>query len=94
MLGAVYVQDDIRVRRNLSLSPGLRYEAQTHVRDFNNFGPRFGVTWSPGANGRTSLRASADPPRAADGGAEFRMVLPGSGDAPADDGMHAGQLSP
>jgi two-component system sensor histidine kinase MprB len=32
--------------------------------------------------------------RAADGGAEFRMVLPGSGDAPADDGLHAGQLSP
>jgi hypothetical protein len=59
MLGGVYVQDDIRVRRNLSLSPGLRYEVQTHVHDFNNLGPRMGVTWSPGANGRTSLRASA-----------------------------------
>ena len=57
--GALYVQDDIRVRRNLSLSPGLRYEVQTHVHDVNNRGPRMGVTWSPGANGRTSLRASA-----------------------------------
>jgi hypothetical protein len=55
----LYFQDDIRVRRNLSLSPGLRYELQTHVSDFNNFGPRFGVTWSPGTNGRTSVRASA-----------------------------------
>jgi hypothetical protein len=55
----IYIQDDIRVRRNLSLSPGLRYEAQTHVSDFNNLAPRFGVTWSPGTNGRTSMRASA-----------------------------------
>jgi hypothetical protein len=59
LLGGFYVQDDIRVRRNLSLSPGVRYEAQTHVSDFNNIGPRLGVTWSPGASGRTSLRASA-----------------------------------
>ena len=57
--GAIYVQDDIRLRRNLSLSPGLRYEAQTHVSDFNNFGPRIGVTWAPGSAGRTSMRASA-----------------------------------
>jgi hypothetical protein len=55
----IYLQDDIRVRRNLSLSPGLRYEAQTHVSDFNNVAPRFGVTWSPGTSGRTSMRASA-----------------------------------
>jgi hypothetical protein len=57
--GALYVQDDIRVRPGLTLSPGLRYEIQTHVRDFNNLGPRFGVTWSPFRNGRTSLRGSA-----------------------------------
>jgi hypothetical protein len=54
----IYVQDDIRVRRNLSLSPGVRYEAQTHASDFDNISPRFGVTWAPGAAGRTSLRAS------------------------------------
>ena len=53
------MQDDIRVRTGLTLSPGLRYEIQTHVSDFNNFGPRFGVTWSPFRSGRTSLRASA-----------------------------------
>jgi len=56
--GGAYVQDDIRVRRNLTLSPGVRYEAQTHVADYNNVGPRFGVTWSPGTSGKTSYRFS------------------------------------
>ena len=54
-----YVQDDIRVRKNLTLSPGVRYEAQTHLSDYNNFGPRFGVTYSPGTGGKMTLRASA-----------------------------------
>jgi hypothetical protein len=55
----MYVQDDIRVRKGLTLSPGLRYEAQTHLDDVNAFGPRFGVTWAPFKNGKTTLRASA-----------------------------------
>ncbi len=55
----MYVQDDVRVSRNLTLSPGLRYEAQTHLDDLSNFGPRFGVTWAPFRNGRTTLRGSA-----------------------------------
>ena len=54
-----YVQDDIRVRKNLSLTPGLRYEAQSHVQDRGNFGPRFGVTWAPTTSGQTTLRGSA-----------------------------------
>ena len=54
-----YVQDDIRVRKNLTLSPGVRYEAQTHLSDYNNFGPRFGITYSPGKSGKLTLRASA-----------------------------------
>ena len=55
----IYLQDDIRVRKNLTLSPGIRYELQTHLSDVNNFGPRFGVTWSPGKSGKTTLRGSA-----------------------------------
>jgi hypothetical protein len=54
-----YIQDDIRVRKGLTFSPGLRYEAQTHLHDFNGFGPRFGVTWAPFKNGKTTLRVSA-----------------------------------
>ena len=59
MQSGIYVQDDIRVNRNLTFSPGLRYEAQTHLADLSNFGPRFGVTWAPFRSGRTTLRASA-----------------------------------
>ncbi len=55
----VYLQDDIRVRKGLTLSPGIRYEAQTHLDDFDALGPRFGVTWAPFKNGKTTLRASA-----------------------------------
>ena len=57
--GAIYLQDDIRLRPNLTFSPGVRYEMQTHVRDYNNVAPRAGLTWSPGTNGRLSMRASA-----------------------------------
>ena len=56
---AIYAQDDIRVRRNLTLSPGVRYEVQSHVSDYNNVGPRVGVTWSPGTSGKTSYRFSS-----------------------------------
>jgi hypothetical protein len=53
-----YVQDDVRVRRSLTLTPGVRYEAQSHIKDYNNWGPRFGVTWAPFKNGKTTLRTS------------------------------------
>ena len=56
--GALYVQDDIRVRKGLTLSPGVRYELQTHLDDVNNFAPRFGLNWAPFASGRTTIRAS------------------------------------
>ena len=56
---SAYVQDDIRVRKGLTITPGLRYEAQTHLSDFNAFGPRFGVTWAPFKNGKITLRVSA-----------------------------------
>jgi hypothetical protein len=55
----IYVQDDIRVRRNLSITPGVRYEVQSHVRDRANLAPRFGFTWAPTASGQTTIRGSA-----------------------------------
>ncbi|MEO7192244.1 MAG: carboxypeptidase regulatory-like domain-containing protein [Vicinamibacterales bacterium] len=55
----IYILDDIKVRKGLTITPGLRYEVQTHLPDRMNFGPRFGVTWSPGQSGKTTLRASA-----------------------------------
>ena len=57
--GGVYVQDDIRVRKSLTISAGLRYEVQNHSTDHNGAGPRVGVTWAPFKGGHTTLRASA-----------------------------------
>ena len=57
MQGAVYVQDDIRIRRNLSVTPGVRIETQNHIKGVVA-GPRVGATWAPFANGKTTLRAS------------------------------------
>ena len=55
--GAFYVQDDIRIRRNLSMTPGVRVETQNHIKGVVA-GPRFGATWAPFKNGKTTLRAS------------------------------------
>jgi hypothetical protein len=56
--GAFYVQDDIRPRKDLTLSAGVRYELQSHVEDRTDFGPRFGATWAPFKSGATTLRGS------------------------------------
>jgi len=55
---AVYVQDDIKIRRNLTVSAGGRYEAQSHVDDFGSVMPRVGFTWAPFRSGTTVLRSS------------------------------------
>jgi Carboxypeptidase regulatory-like domain/TonB dependent receptor-like, beta-barrel len=54
----LYVQDDFKLRSNLTLSPGLRYEAQTQVSDYSGLAPRIGLTWAPGQGGRTTVRTS------------------------------------
>jgi Carboxypeptidase regulatory-like domain len=45
----VFVQDDWRVRPNITLSYGLRYETQTNAHSKYDFGPRLAIAWSPGA---------------------------------------------
>jgi hypothetical protein len=54
-----YFQDDIRARKGLTLSPGVRYSIQKDIDDHAAFEPRFGLTWSPFAAGKTTLRGSA-----------------------------------
>jgi len=46
-----FIQDDWRVRPNLTLSLGLRYETQTNISDHMDFAPRFAFAWSPGGGG-------------------------------------------
>jgi carboxypeptidase family protein len=50
-LGA-FAQDDWRMRPNLMLSFGLRYENQTNISSGLNFAPRFGFAWAPGPANR------------------------------------------
>ena len=45
--------DDWRVAPNLTLSFGLRYQAQTEVKDKLNLGPRVSFAWAPGAGAST-----------------------------------------
>ena len=45
----LFIQDDWRVRPNLTFSYGLRYETQTNAHSQFDFGPRLAVAWSPGA---------------------------------------------
>ena len=45
----VFIQDDWRVKPNLTFSYGLRYEIQTNTESKYDFAPRLAVAWSPGA---------------------------------------------
>jgi hypothetical protein len=46
-----YVQDDWRVRSNITLSYGLRFESQNAIHDHGDWAPRLGFAW--GVGGRT-----------------------------------------
>jgi len=43
-----YIQDDWRVRPNLTLSYGLRFETEDHIGDRADWAPRLGVAWGVG----------------------------------------------
>src|SRR5579872_7243187 len=46
-----YFQDDWRVRPNITLSYGLRYETQNAIHDRNDWAPRVGFAWGVGGGG-------------------------------------------
>jgi outer membrane receptor protein involved in Fe transport len=52
-----FVQDDYRLRSNLTFSAGLRYDWQNYFHDNNNVSPRLALAYSPGKSRKTVLRA-------------------------------------
>jgi hypothetical protein len=57
-----FVGDEWRVRRNLTIDLGLRYEGQTNINDWTDFAPRVGLAWAPpggksGSRPKTVIRS-------------------------------------
>jgi hypothetical protein len=50
----VFAGDEWRVRPNLTLNLGFRYETQTNIHDWRDFAPRVAVAWAPGAGGKNA----------------------------------------
>jgi len=53
----VFVQDDWKLKQNLTVSFGLRWENETIIEDRNNFSPRLSLAWDPLKTGKTVVRA-------------------------------------
>ncbi len=51
---AMFVGDDWRLKSNLTISAGLRYETQTNISDHADFAPRIALAWAPGPTGKNS----------------------------------------
>jgi hypothetical protein len=50
----LFAGDDWRLKPNLTLSLGLRYETQNNIHDRRDFAPRLGFAWAPGATSNSA----------------------------------------
>ena len=50
----LYAEDEWRVKPNLSLTYGLRFESQSDIHDHADFAPRLGVAWGLGSTGKSA----------------------------------------
>jgi hypothetical protein len=53
----LFLQDDYRAGRQLTLAAGIRWDRESIVDDDNNLAPRLGVAWSPRQSATTVVRA-------------------------------------
>ena len=75
----VFFQDDWRVKPNLTLSAGLRFESQNWIHDHADWGPRFAVAWAPRHTGNKPAKTVV---RAGYGWFYDRFNVPGSLNSP------------
>jgi hypothetical protein len=59
VVAGTFVQDEYRLRPNLTISTGLRYDWQNFIHDNNNFSPRMSFAYAPGKSRKTVLRGGA-----------------------------------
>ncbi len=51
MDAGIFAGDEWRVRPNLTLNLGLRYETQSNIHDYRDIAPRVAFAWAPGGSG-------------------------------------------
>ncbi len=50
----LYAEDEWRLKPNLSVTYGLRFESQSDIHDHADFAPRIGIAWGLGSNGKSA----------------------------------------
>jgi Carboxypeptidase regulatory-like domain len=88
----LFALDDWRARPNLTLSFGMRYEAQSHLSDHRDVAPRLGVAWGLGSSGKAQGKAPKTVIRAGAGLFYDRVSETLSLDALRRDGIHQQQF--
>jgi hypothetical protein len=52
----LYIQDDWRLRSNITLSYGLRFETQNAIHDHGDFAPRVAIAWGIGGGQKSAAK--------------------------------------